>query len=294
MGGTLRSAMHIGNDYKVLAATSQYPWAEMAGRTPLDRQTMRQMRRRATIGAWNGSGGLYGTRRQVREAKRLLRRGLAGRVDRLQFVDDRLISIMQQFAKPFRLLTGWDVSRTLSVLTPVYGLLRGEPTDAPLASAYWRKRVPPSAQMDPDRDRCGLLWCSPVVPNSGTHVTEVTDLAIDLLLRHGFEPQISVSLATERSAFCVTTISYDRDVAGEDARAMVAYRELSEALIARGYPPYRLNVAAMEYGADAAGYGDVLRAIKQAVDPNHVLAPGRYAAEAAAPMVSPEAHVVAV
>ncbi len=34
LNGTLRSVMHIGNDYKVLAATSQYPWKEMGGRTP--------------------------------------------------------------------------------------------------------------------------------------------------------------------------------------------------------------------------------------------------------------------
>lgn len=294
LNGTLRSAMHIGNDYKVLAATSQYPWTEMSGRTPLDRETARRLRRQATVGAWNGSGGLYGTKRQVREAKRLIRRALAGRVDRLQFVDERLIAIMQRFAKPFRLVSGWDVTRTLSVLTPVYGLLRGVPTEAPLASTYWRKRIQPPSTMDPDRDRCGLLWCSPVVPNSGTHMTEVTDLAIDLLLRHGFEPQISVSLATERSAFCVTTLSYDRDVAGEDARAMAAYRELTETLISRGYPPYRLNVAAMEYGADSSGYGDVISAIKRAVDPNSVLAPGRYVTGGEVQAETPDARVVAV
>ena len=38
LNGTLRSVMHIGNDYKVLAATSQYPWEEIGGRTPLDRR----------------------------------------------------------------------------------------------------------------------------------------------------------------------------------------------------------------------------------------------------------------
>src|SRR4029453_2022199 len=69
LNGTLRSVMHIGNDYKVLAATSQYPWDDTGGRTPLDRSAMSDLRRKLTIGAWNGSGGLYGTKAQVREAR---------------------------------------------------------------------------------------------------------------------------------------------------------------------------------------------------------------------------------
>ena len=44
-----------------------------------------------------------------------------------------------------------------------------------MASAYWRKKTPPPADMDPDRDGCGLLWCSPVLPNTGAPRREVTD-----------------------------------------------------------------------------------------------------------------------
>ena len=194
----------------------------------------------------------------------------------LQFVDDRLLKVMARFAKPFRLLTGWDISRTLKVIAPVYGLLKGVPTDSPLASAYWRKKTEIPAQMDPDRDGCGLLWCSPVVPNTGAHATAVTQLATGILLTHGFEPQISISLATERSLFCVTTISYDRHVAGEDARAAECYRVLVEELLASGYPPYRLNVSSMGYSEQEDAYTSLLRKLKTAFDPNHILAPGRY------------------
>ncbi len=276
LNGTLRSVMHIGNDYKVLAATSQYPWEQTGGRTPLDPSAMVELRRKLTIGSWTGSGGLYGTQAQVREARSQLRKALAGKVDRLRFVDDRLLGLMARFTKPFSVLTGWDVNRTVKAIAPVYGLLKGVPTESPLASAYWRKRTGVPAQMDPDRDGCGLLWCSPVVPNTGAHATEVTQLARDVLLKHGFEPQISISMATERSLFCVTTISYDRDVAGEDDRAAECYRALIEELLARGYPPYRLNVSSMHYSGPENAYAGVLREMKAAFDPNHILAPGRY------------------
>jgi 4-cresol dehydrogenase (hydroxylating) flavoprotein subunit len=276
--GTLRSVMHIGNDYKVLAATTRYPWAEADGHV-LDGAAMEQVRRSMKIGAWNGSGGLYGTRRQVRDAKGRLRRALAGKVDRLQFVDDRLLRFMERYATPFRILSGWDVRRTLKLLAPVYNLMKGVPTDSPMASAYWRKKDGARPPMDPDRDGCGLIWCSPVVPNTGADITEVTGIASETLLSHGFEPQISISLATERTSICVITISYDRDVPGEDARALDCNADLLQQLLARGYPPYRLNLASMGCVGDQPSYADALRTLKGALDPNGILAPGRYELE---------------
>jgi 4-cresol dehydrogenase (hydroxylating) len=291
LNNTLRSVMHIANDYKVLAATSQYPWEEVGGRTPLDQPAMEPLRKSMGVGCWNGSGGLYGTRAQVREAQSQLRRALAGKVVRVQFVDDRLLALMERFAMPFRFLTGWNIEKTLKVLRPVYNLLKGIPTDTPLQSTYWRKKMPIPAQMHPDRDGCGLLWCSPVVPNTGRHVAAVTTLATKIVLEHGFEPQMSISLATERSVFCVTTISYDRDIPGEDERAIECYRVLTEQLLARGYPPYRLNVSSMRYAKTDDAYAGMLRDLKTALDPNRILAPGRY--EPAVPVSTRESDAAA-
>ena len=276
LDGTLRSVMHIGNDYKVLAGLQQFPWEETGGRTPLDRETMGRIRGRLGIGFWNGSGGLYGSRAQVREARRRVRRALRGKVDRLQFVDDRMFQLLRRFAGPAGWITGWDIKRTLAVLKPVYGLLRGVPTTAPMASAYWRKRTPVPAQPDPDRDRCGLLWCSPVLPLTGPDAVRVTSIAEQILLEHGFEPQTSLSLATDRSAIGVITIGYDRDTPGDDARALACYRRLTADLTSSGYPPYRLNVASMDLLARDGAVEAALRALRNALDPNGVIAPGRY------------------
>lgn len=276
LDGTLRSVMHIANDYKVLTGTERFPWHETGGRTPLDRPVMERLRDRLKIGAWNGSGGLYGTRGQVRDARAQVRRALRGKVDRLQFVGDRLLTVITRWARPVGWATGWDLSRVLSVLAPVHGLMKGAPTDSPMSSAYWRKKGSVPADMDPDRDGCGLLWCSPVFPNTGRHAREVAGLATDILLTHGFEPQISISLATERSAIGVLTIGYDRDEPGEDARALECYRVLAETLLSHGYPPYRLTVGSMGYATPDDDYGALLRRLKAALDPGGILSPGRY------------------
>ena len=278
LSGTLRSAAHIGNDYKVLNGLQQYPWEEMHGRTPLRPEDMATYRARLRVGYWNGSGGLYGTRAQVKEARRLVRAHLRGVVDKLLFVDDRALSMAQRFATPYRLITGWDISAAIELLRPVYGLMRGEPTAQPLASAYWRKRTapPPPGQMDPDRDRCGLLWCAPVAPLDGAHAERLAALSSDVLLSHGFEPLISITLVTERAITCVVSISYDRDTAGEDERALSCYHALLDLLHGEGYLSYRLGIQAAGHHVTADNAAALLARLKRACDPSGVLAPGRY------------------
>ncbi len=281
MTGTIRSASHIANDYKVISGLQQYPWPETNGQTPLCGPPLEKLRREMKIGAWNGSGALYGTRAQVKEARRLLRRALAGKATRLQFLDDRKLALASKFAGVYEKISGWNLKRMLALLKPVYGLMKGAPTDQPLASTYWRKRTPVPSDMDPDRDGCGLFWCSPIAPNDGHHARRVTGLASELMLRCGFEPMISLTVLTDRTLSCIITIAYDRQVPGEDDRAMACYRELLACLAQKGYFSYRLSVAAMAAADDGGAYAATLRALKDALDPNGILAPGRYVPERA-------------
>lgn len=278
MNGTLRSTVHIANDYKVLSGLRQYPWAEMGGVTPLRPEHMRRFRKEVRFGVWNGSGGLYGTRGQVAEARRLLRKALRGKADKLQFVDDRLLALATRCAPAFRLVSGWDLSRALELLKPIYGLMKGVPTDKPLESAYWRKRTPAPAleQMNPDRDRCGLLWYAPVAPATGEDAEALTRAACATVLEHGYEPMISMTMVTERCLTCVISISYDRDIPGEDERAMACYGALRDGMIARGNYSYRLGVQSMMETSLATGSSHFLRGLKGFLDPAGILAPGRY------------------
>ena len=273
LNGTLQSAIHIGNDYKVMGGTQQFPWDETL---PLSRERMTALAKDAGIARWSGSGALYGTRGQVAEARRLVRRALKGKVNRVRFLDDRLLSLASRFTRPYKLLTGLDLSRMLQLLEPVYGLLKGEPTTQPLASAYWRKRMPVPEDRNPDRDGCGLLWCAPVAPMVGTEAEKLTRLTEEILLRHGFEPMISLTLLTERCLAAIISITYDRHVSGEDAKAMACFKELEATLFREGFYPYRLGISSMDVQASRGAYGRLLSGLKNYLDPNAVLSPGRY------------------
>jgi 4-cresol dehydrogenase (hydroxylating) len=276
LSGVLNSAVHIGNGYKVISGLQQYPWDRTGGRTPLEPTLLRELAGQMNFGEWNASGGLYGTRAQVAEARRLLRKALAGKVANLTFLDDRLLGLAERFARPLRLVTGWDLAAVIGLVRPVYNLLKGIPTDHPLRSTYWRKKTPVPAAMDPDRDACGLIWCAPVAPLTAEHTETVTRIAAETLLRWSFEPMLSVTLITGRAFMCVVSISFDREVPGEDERALACYYELAESFLQRGYDFYRLGVHSMgEFRADSS-YAALLKKIKGLVDPANLLAPGRY------------------
>jgi 4-cresol dehydrogenase (hydroxylating) flavoprotein subunit len=272
----LRSSIHIGNDYKVLNGLQQYPWDETGGTTPLVPQQMAHFRKALTFGFWNASGGLYGTPRQVREAKRQLKLALRGQPGKLRFLSEQKLRFARRFAKPFSLLMRWDVRRTIDIVEPVVGLMRGVPTRHALASAYWRKRLPIPADPDPDRDRCGLLWYAPVAPASGKDVADLAGLAASTLLDFGFEPMISLTLLTPRTIYAVLSITYDRDLSGEDERAMDCYHALVQRCENAGFYPYRLGIQSMLQSGHHDGYSALLATLKGALDPNSILAPGRY------------------
>jgi 4-cresol dehydrogenase (hydroxylating) flavoprotein subunit len=278
MARVLDSACHIVNGYKVISGLQQYPWERTGGRTPLTPAELAAIGKEKNFGPWNGSGALYGTRAQVAESKRLLRRALRGNAKNLTFIDDRLLGLLRRFAGPLRHVVGWDLRGTLDLLLPVYNLLKGIPSDHSLKSAYWRKRTPPPAQMNPDRDRCGLIWCAPVAPLTGEHARGMVRIATETMLRpeYSFEPALSLTLTSGRALTCVISIGYDRDVAGEDERALACYRELARKLRESGYYFYRLGIHSMEEAPGDPTYDGLLAGLKNLLDPNGILAPGRY------------------
>ena len=57
---------------------------------------------------------------------------------------------------------------------------------------------------------------------------------------------------------------------------MRCFNLLAQRLQARGYPLYRRNIAAMNSTDISPAYAALLRELKAAIDPNAILAPGRY------------------
>ncbi len=89
-----------------------------------------------------------------------------------------------------------------------------------------------------------------------------------------------MSLIAERSAECTVALAYDRELPGEDQNAKNCQKELLDRYTQAGYYPYRLNsVPGYAHGL-LMGENDIYvqfcKSLKQLLDPEAVIAPGKY------------------
>ena len=274
----IQSAVHLGNTLRVIPAFTQYPWEESNYSTPLPERLVKKYQKMYGIGAWNGSGALYGTKKEVNLAKKYIKLVLGKSVDRLRFINEKKLSFVNFLNEKFPCKKLRHLDKMLKILNPIVGIMRGEPADSVLAATYWRKKSPPpSGQMDPERDKCGLIWCSPVAPATGKHAETISEIAKQILPKYGFEAAMTITVMDELNIENIISITYDREE-NEDNNALACYFELEETLANSGYYPYRLGIHAMESTLSRSdeAYKTFLRKIKQAIDPDNIISPGRY------------------
>ena len=111
----------------------------------------------------------------------------------------------------------------------------------------------------------------------GRHVVAALGIIQETISRYSFEPILIVGCISKRVIYINVDITYDRDVAGEDERALACHDALLGRLIGAGYIPYRLSIESVRLLPEPEdGTGRLLQALKKTLDPNNILAPGRY------------------
>ena len=250
--GVVRTTTSLWNDHKLLAVFGGYPWDDTGGVTPLPDDVRATLRRRAGIGEWSGTLALYGaSERHGRALREVVEETLAPIVTTLRFERGPA----EPLDEPERC-----------------GPTLGVPHDTNLATAYWRKRARPAPPLDPDRDRCGMLWLSHAVPFAGDHAREVVALVEAEARAGGLEPALALLGVAERILYGIVTLAFDRDVDDEEARARACHDRLFARLCARGYPPFRSGVQSQALApASDPAYQRVLDALAGALDPAGVL-----------------------
>ena len=281
MSRAIRSFPHLANDFAMMCILAQYPNELLAGRRHLSEEASAQWRREHGVAPWTFGCGLYGSREEVRYQKRMIRKVL-GRYGRVQFIGAAVrqdwLGAVVRFAAPLvNRLMGKSPEFT-DVMVPAINLFRGIPTDDFVRQAYFRSHdKKPDTDIDPARDGCGLAWIGPVVPFTSEHVMKVLALTKQLFDKHEFDFFVEVIIESPRSVFVLVGVFYQRHDPADCERARAWYHDARQAYIAHGYPPYRATVMSMPQALDSNPAGrDFLAAIKRAVDPQNLLAPGRY------------------
>ena len=275
MSGVFRSNVHIANDLRVLSARMRYPW-HLTNKTPLPDDIRRKLREDTALGAWNILGGLYGTKESVAASRKALRRAFRGLAS-VKFFDRRRISQLNVATSLLsRLGLGKYLQETLRSVSNVFDLINGTPSTDHLNGVAWRSRLPLSdGPVDP-RDH-GSYWLSPVLPMTAEACQHILSLAEPVFYRHKLEPLMTFTTVNERALCCVMNISFDKARQDESEDAEACYEELFSLLTGSGYIPYRAGIHSMNKLANGSNeFWDVCQQLKSTLDPENIIAPGRY------------------
>jgi 4-cresol dehydrogenase (hydroxylating) len=255
----LRSVIGEGaslwNDLRVLAGTDPYPWDEVGPEGVLSEQTRGRLAAERGVGRWNGDVPIYAFSAAAGAvAQGEITGALGPLVDAMSFIE-------VPPEAPARSSDVWYL---------------GTPTDANLRATYWRKRHPAAAGLDPDRDRCGVVFSGHTVPFLGREVRRALDVIDRITRSHRFDPCSFVVPFSARGAYVGAILLFDRDVPEEDRRALECHLALTRALVEAGYPPYRLGIHEVDLALPAGEHRRWWTALKRCFDPAGIIAPGRY------------------
>lgn len=282
MDGTLRSIVHIGNDLRVLSGGMVFPREQAGGNSCLPETLRLRMRQSAGIGAWMVSGALYGSDAQVAAARRAVRAALRHTAATPTFIDERKLRLGAILGRWLgQSAAGKRLRAQVALGESLFAMNRGVPNGRFLAGAYWRRRGGLPADFprraNPAHDGCGMLWVSPVLPMRGADLLAVHALADPVFRRHGFDLFVTFSMINERSLGGVLTVAFDKDDPEETARARSCYAEVFGLVMQAGYVPYRVgNQSMAELDPHADVYWKTVASLKAALDPQGLIAPGRY------------------
>jgi 4-cresol dehydrogenase (hydroxylating) flavoprotein subunit len=268
--GGVTGSVNLMNARRVLAMIAPYPQTAVPEGGILPPELIAALTAQHRMMAWNGLGALYGQAAVVRAARRAVRKILGPAVARLAFLTPHSAVRANRLLSGLPLLRHGRLAARARALDAALQLITGRPSRVALPLAYWRSPTRPGLEsdMDPDRDGCGLIWYSPLVPMKADRVRRFVELIGHICGSHGIEPLITLTSLSERCFDSSVPLLFNRRDAGQAARAQSCYRALFEAGQREGFLPYRMSSHAMDWiTRSATPFWDVVAALKTAVDP---------------------------
>lgn len=234
--------------------------------------------RSLALPAWMGVGSIYCEQAQLASVKGIIRSELRRFSSRYQFRSQRQLVLAE---RALRLVPGawsrrWQL--TLGKLRMGVELMHGQPNQVALPLAYAGGARPrPDALLDPARDNCGLIWYAPILPLRSQQVATFVSQMEQLCLGQQLPCPVTLTTLSGRAIDCTVPLLFNRDDSQASSRAEDCYRQLFASGRQQGVLPYRVPLAFMDLLAETQGSAWQLgQRLKAALDPQHLLAPGRY------------------
>jgi 4-cresol dehydrogenase (hydroxylating) len=273
--GSMVGGINMMNKYRLLAMLEAKQ--EWAGQDTLTELHIRELARKRKLPDWAVMGGIYCPNELQGDIVSVIKKEFKKTAKHMVFLNRKKVNFYKKVLKflPFKKL-----QRTVQGVSQGLDLLEGIPGTVALPLAYLKNRhkLPARDKLSPDEDGCGLIWYSPLVPIDSSFVRDYTQEITRVCLSQGIEPLITLTTLSERCFDSTVPILFDLDNVAEIKKAKTCYKLLLELSKEMGVYPYRTDIDSMRQMYDTAEGSsfDMLEKINDALDPNHIISPGRY------------------
>ncbi|KAF0972375.1 hypothetical protein FDP41_009278 [Naegleria fowleri] len=312
--GSNIGAINLMNQRRMMSMAVPYPREKVTTNGILPPQVVDEISRQYNFLKWNGVGTIYGTSKVVSAVKSEIKKYLLKQqhhhhlnhppIQRLIFLTPEEVNFYSELVQFVPFLHQHRIHHYLKTLNKSMKVMKGEPSEIALPLAYWKlknglpsspssvalpnnhhtnhnseefKRSGPNActsLLHPAKDGCGLIWYAPLVPLTTYDTNRFVAMVEEVCMKHGIEPLITFTSFSDRCADGTVPILFDKETQLESAHACL--KELTARGREMGYVPYRLGIHSMSEITQRDAVPSILKDIKRVVDPNGILAPGRY------------------
>ena len=275
----LVSGIQLLNRERVLSMFMDYPDQLKKPFRPIPEEQLERMAKTQMVSDWVIAGAICGKKYLAKPALRELKKMSQGFCKRRIFISDRRLKLLQKLACWFPRLGSLGIQSMVGSLTNAYRIFNGEPLDFALALAYW---IHPHASYkpgaNPAHDGCGIKWYAPLLPLEPQKVRRFVEFVREVSTKYEVNSLITISAFTDTSGDCTIPILFDPLEPASVEKSQIYINELFSKGSELGVFPYRLAINQM-FRLKTSSNSPIYKALKLALDPNGVIAPGRYLPE---------------
>jgi 4-cresol dehydrogenase (hydroxylating) len=247
LNNVVPTLIKVTSDVYAFGTEETYPFERTGGKTPLPAEVRKELREKHGLGAWLVSGAFYGASEEA-----------------VQPLLERVKGFFLKSGKA-RYIPHAEAEKS-KILKIHIDTFSGHPTRDELGLLEWRPGH-------------GATWFLPATPMVGKIANEHQALSRRILGEHGFEYVVEY-VCGPRMARALHILPFNRQDAEEQQRAARCMRALLEAYakvgVAIARAPLDIQKEAM---SQLEVLPDVLSRLKRALDPEGILAPGKYGIE---------------
>lgn len=226
---------------------------------------------------WTSLGAITGNAGQVSAALKEIKKRMK-HLARVMVVTDGLLDVGFAVTHALRWLPFARANAAaIAAIRPLHSLALGVPTDVAIDNLLWKygRSDLPAERLD--ESHCGLVFISPALPPDGHIVAKLIDGLNAVAASHQHTLYMTVNIETPTSLVTIINLLFDTSQPAEVERAHVCAAALLKHIHEQGLEVYRARADAMaSIVAQDPAYWQTVRALKQELDPDNIIAPGRY------------------